>query len=97
MCNVHEDEDYMMYDDDTIMCCANCMCWQCRGEYKSGLSLGECVRFPPSVPCLNECDSNKPFAPEMVLRDSPLLSGPHTFGENYCFEFIQRDDLRETV
>lgn len=97
MCNVHEDGDCMMYDDNTIMCCANCMCWQCRGDYEGGLSLGECVRFPPSIPCLDNCKDDKIPTPEMVLFDSPLLAGPHTFAENYCFEFIPRDDLRETL
>jgi len=79
----HEEASTPMEDDakdsGAFEGCLNCKCWNPYDSEPGTLSEGSCRRLPPSVPVNDE-----------YVRETPLMSFPITYGEEWCGEWRPR-------
>lgn len=87
-----------------IRCCANCVYWDVyedssfNGDYE--LKEAECHRNPPMVPNVystTNWDKDNAEIDSMsveLIRGTPLMSHPFTYGCDWCGEFSNLPKLR---
>ena len=73
------------------MKCCECQWWETKAEPEfMELDEGECHRYPPNVPCINQVTNLGIAAPE-VIKGSVLMTYPVTYAFEWCGEFFGKE------